>query len=94
MIVARHIVRDHAAAVLAALRAGLASLATRLHAIERRLVPDSLLPPAGTQRDSQGVEALRAHVRRLAASGLSQAEVARRLKITRQYVHKLLRRTS
>lgn len=51
-------------------------------------------PADRRQRDHACAEALRVEARRLVAAGHSQAEAARRLGITRQYVHKLIRQQS
>ena len=78
----------------AALRGGLATLERRVAAIERRGSPGAGRPAGAERRDEASVASLRAQAHRLVAAGHSQAEAARRLGVTRQYVHKLIRRRS
>jgi len=67
------------------------ALRERIGKLERRLAEfDSTGTRDADPRPS--VADRRAEVRRLLAEGLSQAEVARRLGVSRQWVHKLVRR--
>jgi hypothetical protein len=66
-----------------------------LRGARRRIAGGGKRRSAGCQRrDRASVVALRTEVRCLIAAGHSQAEAARRLGVTRQYVHKLVRQQS
>ena len=70
----------------------IARIVAWLRGVRRRIAGGGDRTPADRRRRNHArAEALRAEARRLIVAGHSQAEAARRLGVTRQYVHKLVR---
>lgn len=82
--------------LLPASRREVEALRARLEGLEASLA-DSAPVQAGGRRgaadpERPDVEEQRAEIRRMLAAGRTQAEIARRLGVSRQWVHKLVRR--